>query len=124
MCSPEPMRYRVLLVEDDHFMAQDLADQLSAMGVNVVGPVSTVADALVLAGRTDKLDGAVLDIKLGGQFVFPVVDYLAARGVPVVFATGYSRQRIDSRYWHIPHFQKPYVVADVLNALVRIGSQR
>jgi CheY-like chemotaxis protein len=49
----------------------------------------TLAETLRLAG-TEPLDAAVLDVNLQGEPVFPAAATLAARGVKVVLATGYS----------------------------------
>jgi CheY-like chemotaxis protein len=79
---------RVLLVEDDYFIVSDLARSFEAEGAEVVGPAATVADGLALLAEAPNLDGAVLDINLQGEMVFPLADALTARGVPFVFATG------------------------------------
>jgi DNA-binding response OmpR family regulator len=78
---------RVLIVEDDGFIAMNIADELRADGAEVVGPVHNVDAALKLI-TTTSLDGAVLDVKLMGQPVFRVADELADRHIPFVFQTG------------------------------------
>ena len=81
---------RVLLAEDEPLVAMELESQLQALGFTVVGPASTLQEALQLVGEDVALDAAVLDVNLRGQAVFPVADLLVRRGVPVVFATGYG----------------------------------
>ncbi|HWX50453.1 MAG TPA: HWE histidine kinase domain-containing protein [Roseomonas sp.] len=81
---------RVLLAEDEPLVAMELETQLQALGFTVVGPASTLQEALQLVGDDVALDAAVLDVNLRGQAVFPVADLLVRRGVPVVFATGYG----------------------------------
>jgi PAS domain S-box-containing protein len=82
---------RVLLVEDEPLVAMDAETTLRALGCEVAGPASTLPEALRLAeAEAPRLDAAVLDVNLGGQAAFPVADLLVRRGVPVVFATGYS----------------------------------
>ena len=97
---------RVLVVEDDYFIAKGLARSLKALGADVLGPVATVADALELIGA-EPLDGAVLDIKLRGDFIYPVADALTERDVPFIFATGYSSGAIPERYAAIVRCVKP-----------------
>jgi CheY-like chemotaxis protein len=84
--------WRVLLVEDEFLIAEDLASVLSAAGATVVGPAYTVAGALSLIESGDALDGAVLDVNLKGEAVFPVADALLSRSIPFVFTTGYDKQ--------------------------------
>ena len=96
---------RVLVVEDDYFIAKGLARSLKAVGANVLGPVATVADALALI-EAGPLDGAVLDINLRGDFVFPVADVLTERDVPFIFATGYGSKAIPERYASIVRCEK------------------
>ncbi|WP_120009059.1 HWE histidine kinase domain-containing protein [Teichococcus vastitatis] len=88
---PPPSRTRrILLAEDEPLVAMELDAQLREMGFTVVGPAATLQQAMDLAGQDHDLLGAVLDVNLGGQAVFPVADLLVRRGVPVVFATGYG----------------------------------
>ena len=74
--APEKWRgVRLLIVEDEYFLAQDLADHFQSLGAKVVGPAGTVADALSLLGLHE-VEGAVLDVNLRGERVYPVADAL------------------------------------------------
>lgn len=97
---------RVLVAEDEYFIAKGLARHLKAAGVEVIGPVPTVADAFRMLNIED-VDAAVLDINLRGDLVFPVADALISRGVPIVFATGYGSDAIPERYAAIARCEKP-----------------
>jgi len=97
----------ILVVEDDYMIAADLARSLEDLGVNVVGPVGSVADALALLVDKLALDAAVLDVDLGGERVFPVADALQKLDVPFVFATGYDHWIIPTTYTDIPRLEKP-----------------
>ena len=79
---------RILVVEDESVVACMLHDLLSDRGVQVIGPVATVAAALELAGSAD-LDVALLDVNLNGERSLPVAQALSRRGIPYVLATGY-----------------------------------
>jgi CheY-like chemotaxis protein len=99
---------RLLVVEDDYFIAVELARSLEALGAEVVGPMASVADALeALAGQSNGLDGAILDIHLGEERVYPVADELMARGLPFVFLTGYDAVVIPDQYAHVRRCDKP-----------------
>ncbi|HYZ63873.1 MAG TPA: response regulator [Acetobacteraceae bacterium] len=110
---------RVLLLEDEYFIADDMARALTASGVEVVGPVATVGAAMELIARSDRLDGAVLDINLRGETVYPVAEALEARGVPFIFATGYDEATIPPRFAGVRRCEKPVDPGRVAKALFR-----
>jgi PAS domain S-box-containing protein len=97
---------RVLLVEDESMVAMMVEQVLTELGLCVVGPYGTIDDALQ-AVRESPVDAAILDINLGGQSVYPLVDFLTTRGVPTAFISGYGVESVDRRYGHIPLMQKP-----------------
>lgn len=109
---------RVLIVEDDYFIADDLAKELARAGLDVVGPVPSLARALAIVGE-EQIDGAVLDINLNGDKVYEVADALLADGIPVVFVTGYERPSIPERYKDVPLCLKPVDSAAVVEVLGR-----
>lgn len=98
---------RVLLVEDDYFIAASMRDAFERSGARVLGPVATVADALTIIAATPGIDAAVLDVHLQDEMVFPVADALRARGVPFLFATGYEPSMIPQRFADVHHCEKP-----------------
>src|SRR6266540_4305836 len=97
---------RVLLVEDEILVAMMMRDILTELGFSVIGPFSRVAEAMVAAVH-DEFDAGIIDINLGGEFVYPVADVLAARNIPFVFITGYGVESIDSRFDYVPIVKKP-----------------
>ncbi len=107
---------RVLIVEDEYFLAQDLADRFQSLGAEVFGPACTVAEALMLAGRGG-IDGAVLDVNLRGERVYPVADLLRQKQVPFVFASGYGGELEPDAYSNIPRCIKPVDFAVLAQAL-------
>ena len=107
---------RVLVAEDEYFIAKSLADDLRGAGADILGPVATVAEALELIG-TEGLDAVVLDINLRGEMAYPVADKLLVRGLPFVLATGCSSSALPSRYAEVPHCDKPVEVGGLAAAL-------
>lgn len=89
---------------------------LADLGCEVVGLASNLNDAIPLA-REAAIDGAILDVNLAGEKVYPIADILAARNIPFVFATGYGRAglRDCDRSW--PVLQKPYQLGNLLEIL-------
>jgi DNA-binding LytR/AlgR family response regulator len=75
---------RILVVEDEYMVADELRRDLAEHGVEVVGPAAKVSEVLRFLAVAGTLDGAVLDVNLGGEMVFPVADLLRKRGVPFV----------------------------------------
>ena len=108
---------RILLVEDEYLIAQDIIRPLIDAGAEIIGPAATVQDALRLMLSAPALDAAVLDVNLNGEMVFAVADALITRGVPFVFATGYGRESVPPRYGHITRCEKPVNAAQVAQAL-------
>jgi DNA-binding response OmpR family regulator len=79
---------RILVVDDEPLISMLVENWLDELGCEVVGPARTVEDALALADG--QLDGAILDVNLGGGNCYPLANVLRARGVPLAFATGDS----------------------------------
>ncbi len=97
---------RILLVEDEVLVAMMMRDLLGELGLSVIGPFSRLSEAMVAAVH-DEIDGAIIDINLGGEFVYPVADVLVARKIPFVFVTGYGVESIESRFGSVPIVKKP-----------------
>ena len=97
---------RVMIVEDEYLVADDLARGVRAFGANTVGPVPTLQPALDLV-RRERIDVAFLDLNLNDLRVFPVADELAQRAIPFAFLTGYERALLPPHYRDRPHFEKP-----------------
>jgi CheY-like chemotaxis protein len=107
---------RLLIVEDEYFLAQDLADRFERLGAEVLGPAGTVREALSLA-RSAQIDGAVLDVNLKGERVYPVADLLLQKQIPFVFASGYGGELEPDAYSHVPRCIKPVNFAMLVQAL-------
>ena len=107
---------RILVVEDEYFLADEVRQKLLGLGAVVVGPVETVADALELIDGSE-IDAAILDVHLGDEFVFPVADRLDELDIPCVFATGYDPAFIPMAYSGFALCEKPTELAKIARAL-------
>ncbi|MCK8785127.1 response regulator [Roseomonas sp. NAR14] len=107
---------RVLVVEDEALVAMLVEDALLEVGCTIMGPATTVAEALKLIEK-GLPDVAVLDLNLGGETSTPVADALAARGVPFIVATGYGAAGLPPGYKDVPVLAKPYDPAELTRAL-------
>ena len=88
----------------------------------MIGPVGGAAEAMAKAASETRIDAAVLDINLRGDQVFEVADALSARGVTLVFATGYESSILPARYRDTPRCQKPFETADLVALLAGLLS--
>jgi two-component system, response regulator PdtaR len=79
----------VLVVEDEVFIAMELAEALTDGGYLVLGPCGTINDALDLIDSRTPC-AAVLDVNLHGHRVTPLAIELKARGIPYLLASASS----------------------------------
>ena len=108
---------RALVAEDSLLILLALEMLLELHRVTIVGPASTVEEALALA-QAGGFDIAILDINLHDTMVFPVADLLRQRGVPFIFTSGYAPdEMLPPRFADTPCIRKPYD-PDALMALV------
>jgi CheY-like chemotaxis protein len=110
---------RVLVIEDEYVVAEAIERMLTRAGAIVLGPVPSVDQAMALLDRGGRIDSAVLDINLGEQKVYPVVDRLLARGV---FATGNDIADVPSNYKEIARLEKPVEASSIIDALKKIDT--
>ncbi|CAN5171556.1 response regulator [soil metagenome] len=115
---------RIMIVEDEALVALMVEDMLTDFGCEISGSFGAVDEALAyLKDATTPppaLDGAVLDVNIGGTMVFPVAERLRAAGIPFVFATGYAalpRQGFEE----ITVLNKPIVPALLQDAVKGFG---
>jgi len=109
------LELKILVVEDEILVAMTLADLLADAGCTVVGPASTLMRGMRLI-EEHALDGAVLDINLRGEMVFPLADALAERSIPFVYVTGYGKMLRACDHGR-PVLQKPYNNQHLLNII-------
>ena len=104
---PTHARKRVLLVEDDAVIAIDLSHVLEDAGYLVIGPASSVEEALGLLQEYPCHMG-VLDIRLGAQTSEPIACRLLEAGTPFMTLSGYSDDQKPAVFANIPHLPKPF----------------
>ena len=107
----------VLVVEDQFAVALDLCEGLDREGASVVGPASSVEDALQMLESSARPDVAVLDIQLRGGLVYPVADRLEELGVPYVFTSACEENEIPEHYRRAPRFDKPTRLSSIIDAI-------
>lgn len=87
---------RILIVEDEIFVAMAIEDALIHAGADVLGPVMSVASGLEILDNEAQIDGAILDVNLGNELVYPLAEALRDRGVPIIFHTALDDRALIS----------------------------
>ncbi|MGA0588674.1 response regulator [Dyella sp. KRB-257] len=111
---------RVLVVEDEYLIAEDVRIALVLVGAEVIGPYGTLAAAAQACARIPAPHVAVLDVNLAGERVFPVAERLVDSGVPCLFTTGYDDISIPDVFARCPRLRKPAGLRVMLDALVTL----
>ena len=110
---------RVLVAEDECLIAMDLADLFETAGADVIGPASTVKEALKLI-RSQQVDRACLDFNLADGEVTPVLNLLASKGIPMVVYTGRGLPReLVSQHPNLTVLHKPLPAKRLVTELAR-----
>ncbi len=108
---------RIMIIEDEYYLACDLDDELTAAGATILGPAPSVRSALAMLDGGLAPDAAILDMNLKGEMAYPVADALAARRIPFIVATGYDRASLPERYADCHRMEKPIDVAMLLRTI-------
>lgn len=109
---------RILVMEDEFLIAMDVEELCRDNGAAEVVLVRDLDELTDDAGAAS-FDAAVLDVMLAGRSTIDFARSLAGRGIPFVFATGYSGD--DGLFATLPGVEvveKPYA-GDALLAAIR-----
>jgi CheY-like chemotaxis protein len=112
--------HRILVAEDEVFVAMMMEDTIIDAGGMVLGPVVTVPDALGLldAAKADGgISAAVINLRLGQHATTRLADALTAQSVPFLYATGYNSHSDIDAHQKAMVLAKPYNPPDLLQAL-------
>ena len=114
---------RILIIEDDFYLASDEKALLERAGATVVGPFGSrcTDEDIDAAGE---VDGAVVDINLGQGPNFDFARRLLGRGTPFVFVTGYDAAVVPSELSHVPRIEKPVRERQLIAALADVAGRR
>jgi two-component SAPR family response regulator len=113
---------RVLVVEDEFLIALELEAMIRDLAGTVVGPVANL-DAARTVLLQEKINCAILDVRLDGQTSLPLADELIASGVPVILVSGYDSDQLPNRFADTPKLRKPVSVHELARVLERIFQQ-
>ncbi len=111
----------ILIVEDNAFLALDIAITVEERDGRVVGPVATVAEAIDLIDRYP-IHGAVLDCQLADRDIEPVALRLYELGIPFVVFSGTGLPEgiahLAGKVDVLVKPQMPHTVIDALQARI------
>lgn len=113
---------RVLVVEDEWMIADEVCHQLLKAGYRVVGPVPSVREALPFVDE-DEVDAALLDYRLNDENSYQIAEELAAHDIPFAFLTGYDPKEIEYCRKH-PCLQKPFSTEMLLRMMDALLEKR
>ena len=109
---------KILLLEDELFIANALRDHFLLAGAELVEVASTVSGAVTLVEEYT-FDGAVLDILLPEGDAGELASTLLGRGVRLVFHSGHSKTaEIEAIAPDAAFVQKPCDPEDLIGALL------
>jgi len=115
--SPPERGPRILIVEDEYFIADDLARELARLGAEIVATVPSLDRALRVVGHdAASIDAAVVNLDLRGEAAYPAIADLDARGIRVLICTGFSQRDLPQELAAYPFFEKPADPAALLAA--------
>jgi DNA-binding response OmpR family regulator len=107
---------QVLVLEDEFFIADEIAHILESAGFEVLGPVATVNEALGHIAEAF-LDAAIIDANLRGETSAPVATALREGNVPFVVCSGYRSEDLTPTFGPITLVAKPVHSGRLLSAL-------
>ncbi len=70
--------------------------------------------------REGQPDLAIVDINLGEETSYPLIEVLETRDVPVILATGYSSSEVAEPCRETPMLQKPSVFQRLISTVDRL----
>jgi DNA-binding response OmpR family regulator len=117
------VQLRVLVVEDDYYLAHDAQRALEDAGATVLGPCARMGDCMSIL-ECNSPDCAVIDINLGSGPTFEIPAWLRDHGIPFVFLTGYDADVIPADFADVARLEKPIAASQLLEAVQRLCSER
>ena len=114
---------RLLLVEDELVVGLFMQDLLKTIGYRPTDPIGRLSEA-INAATHERFDGAILDMNLNGEIVYPLAELLTKQRVPFLFVTGYAPGGLDPRFTQVQILQKPVVQDELAGALSQMLGSR
>jgi DNA-binding response OmpR family regulator len=118
-----PALGRILIVEDEPLIAENLRATLVDAGFEIAGVSSKVETALkMIEGPT--FDGAIVDANLAGVSASAIIIALSARQIPFIVLSGYTREQLPGEFSGGLFIQKPYRIAQLVEGLTTVLTKK
>ena len=114
---------KVLIVEDEFLLADDLTRAVNKVGGRTIGPAKSVSHAQELIAKENP-DAAILDINLRGELACEFVEQLTARRLPCLIVSGYGEDALPESLRNVPRLEKPVNAPSVVSGLLKAISAR
>jgi DNA-binding NarL/FixJ family response regulator len=115
------VEYRVLVVEAEPLVAEDLKALLAEAEGVPVGPAPSVYEVQHLINDGPSVDSAPLDLDLKDGPKTPVLEALSARGVPTAVFTSYAvPEDVRQRHPELIALAKPVPPARLIGELRKV----
>lgn len=111
--------HRVLVVENEYYIATDTARALRGAGASVAGPCASEDAATAEVARA-RPDAVIVDINLGEGPSFKLAGSLKERGIPFLFVTAHDDDVIPAEFGNVGRLQKPVELWQVVDAVSRL----
>ena len=111
---------RILVVEDDFFIAADLQALLRQLGYTEILIARSLSEGQDLLSSTAP-DLAILDVNLGSGTSAAVAEELTTRGIPFMLTTGYGEgSSLSETFAEAAIINKPYEASTVIAAVSQL----
>lgn len=105
----------MLVLEDEFLIAMDVEQICRDHGASDVAIRRTLAEALE---DGNDYDAAIIDVMLASESTLPFAQKLAQKGLPFIFASGYTESSdISTAFPGVAMVSKPYSEGDIIEAL-------
>jgi hypothetical protein len=119
------VRRRILIVEDEFFIAENCASDAEEAGFEVAGPYLKLGD---VPQELSGISGAIIDLKVGGVLAYALIDRLLEMNIPITLYTGYDVHCCPKKYAELSRVIKPLpcveAVKDLMRQLATLNAQQ
>jgi CheY-like chemotaxis protein len=116
------MALRILILEDDPFIALDLQSILEGEGHEVVGVFGSLVEAR--DHLEDGFDYALLDIDVVGGKTFGIAEELLVRQIPFAFVSASRPNEVPPFLRQASFIPKPFEETTLLRSIAQIEPER
>ncbi|MBF0679914.1 MAG: response regulator [Devosia sp.] len=115
------MRTKILVVQDEFFIAMRVQEILADAGYEVLGPVASVVEAQQTLSN-ERPDACILDFHLRDGFADELAPHLTRLSIPFVLSSSYEIEALTAEptFRKAPNIGKPALEAELISALNRV----